>query len=64
MKLGKNAIYVIGLAIFLGAMLFFSDLMMAIFAPVITMFGMFAFIALFFIALVGAWMMKRGTSPT
>lgn len=63
MKLGKNAIYLIGLAIFLGAMLVFADLMLALFAPVLTIFGAFAFIALLGMAFLGAWIMKKGSSP-
>lgn len=63
MKLGKNVIYLLGLAIFIGAMFFLSDIMIALFAPVIQMFGMFAIIALMVLALVGAWVMKKGSSP-
>lgn len=61
MKIGKNIIWLLGLAIFLGAMVFLADIMMALFAPVITMFGMLAIVILFVMAFLGAWIMKKGT---
>lgn len=63
MKIGKNAIYIIGLAIFLGAMLVMSDIMLVLFAPLITMFGAFALAMLFLMVFLGAWMMKKGSKP-
>lgn len=63
MRIGKNVIYIIGLAIFLGAMLLFADLALALFAPVLGIFGGFALVALFIMVFLGAWIMKKGTSP-
>ena len=63
MKIGKNVIWILGLAIFFGAMAFLSNIIMALFAPVITMFGMLAIVILFLIAFLGLWVMKKGSKP-
>jgi H+/Cl- antiporter ClcA len=60
-KFTKNTIWIIGLAIFLGAMLFLSNIMVALFAPLITMFGMFGIIMVLIMAFLGAWIMKKGS---
>ena len=60
MKLGKNLIWIFGLAIFLGAMIVLSDLMLAVFSPIISMFGGFAIIAVLLMVFIGAWIMNKG----
>jgi hypothetical protein len=61
MKITKNTIWIIGLAIFLGAMLFLSNIMVALFSPLITMFGIFGVVMVLIMAFLGAWIMKKGT---
>jgi membrane protein implicated in regulation of membrane protease activity len=62
-NLSKNVIYIIGLAIFIGAMLILSTMLWDLLAPLVAAFGAFAIVAVMLLAFVGAWIMKRGSNP-
>ena len=63
MKLSKNLLWILGLAIFLGATMILSDLILAIFAPVIAMAGLLGLIVVLLLVFLGLWVMKKGSKP-
>lgn len=63
MKIGKTMIWLLGFAIFLAATLVLSGIALTVLGPLFSNFGILSVLAVFIFAIIGAWIMKKGSKP-